>query len=78
MTRKIIYEVKLSKPLMTVAVMAAIGLLAIGLRPLVEITPAFANSNITKVAVCSESGQYCVDMFNCRDSYTTTCIGVRN
>lgn len=38
---------------MTVAVIAAIGLLAIGAKPLIEATPAFAQSNqIHKIAIC--------------------------
>ena len=51
MEKKVVYEVRLSKPVMAVAVMAAIGLLAIGAKPLIQATPAFAAS-ITKVAIC--------------------------
>ena len=51
MEKKVVYEVRLSKPVMAVAVMAAIGLLAIGAKPLIQATPAFA-AGITKVAIC--------------------------
>ena len=33
MENKLVYEVRLSKPLMAVAVVAAFGLLAIGMKP---------------------------------------------
>jgi len=53
MENKVVYEVRLSKPVMTVAIMAAVGLLAIGAKPLIEATPAFAQSNqIYRVAIC--------------------------
>ena len=42
MEKKVIHEVRLSKPLMAVAIIAAFGLLAIGLRPVIDATPAFA------------------------------------
>ena len=42
MEKKVVYEVRLSKPLMAVATIAAVGLLAIGAKPLIEATPAFA------------------------------------
>jgi hypothetical protein len=47
MEKKVIHEVRLSKPLMAVAIIAAFGLLAIGLKPVIEATPAFAQSNLT-------------------------------
>ena len=57
MEKKVVYEVRLSKPVMTVAIMAAVGLLAIGARPLIEATPAFAQSNqVHKVALCNTMG----------------------
>ena len=61
MEKKVVYEVKLSKPVMTVAVMAAVGLLAIGAKPLIEATPAFASNEIHKIAVCDTGGD-CVDV----------------
>ena len=62
--RKIIHEVKLSKPILTVAIVAAAGLLLIGLRPIIETTPAFANSGKpTKISICSESGRACAMIF---------------
>ena len=60
MENKVVYEVRLSKPVMTVAVMAAVGLLAIGAKPLIEATPAFAQSNqIHKIAICDKDGWSC-------------------
>ena len=60
MEKKVVYEVRLSKPVMTVAVMAAVGLLAIGAKPLIEATPAFAQSNtIQKIAICDNRGEEC-------------------
>ena len=54
MEKKVIYEVRLSKSLMTVAVIAAIGLLAIGAKPFIETNKAFAQSNeVHKIAICS-------------------------
>ena len=53
MEKKVVYEVRLSKPVMTVAVMAAVGLLAIGAKPLIEATPAFASNDVVhKIAIC--------------------------
>ena len=46
MEKKVVHEVKLSKPLMAVAIIAAVGLLAIGLRPVIEATPAFADGHV--------------------------------
>ena len=47
MEKRVIHEVRLSKPLMAVAIIAVIGLFAIGLRPVIEATPAFADGHIT-------------------------------
>ena len=56
MEKKVVYEVRLSKPVMVVATMAAIGLLAIGAKPLIEATPAFAQmGGIQKVQICDPS-----------------------
>ena len=56
MEKKVIHEVRLSKPLMAVAIIGAVGLLAIGVKPIIEATPAFAqDSQIQKVAICSFS-----------------------
>ena len=59
MEKKVIHEVRLSKPLMAVAIIAAFGLLAIGLRPVIEATPAFAFGHdvhrveiVGQVAIC--------------------------
>jgi hypothetical protein len=51
MEKKVIHEVRLSKPLMAVAVIAAFGLLAMGLRPVIEATPAFASGGIHQVEI---------------------------
>ncbi|MDB9890207.1 hypothetical protein OAD74_02315 [Alphaproteobacteria bacterium] len=52
MEKKVVHEVRLSKPLMAVAIIAAFGLLAIGLRPVIEATPAFAsNHTVHKVKI---------------------------
>ena len=62
MENKLIFEVRLSKPLMTVAVMATLGLLAIGVKPFIEVTPALASSNnIQKIAICDKNGK-CADV----------------
>ena len=45
MEKKVVHEVRLSKPLMAVAIIAAFGLLAIGLKPVIEATPAFASNH---------------------------------
>jgi hypothetical protein len=53
MEKKVVHEVRLSKPLMAVAIIAAFGLLAIGLKPVIEATPAFAQSNqVHKISIC--------------------------
>ena len=63
MEKKVIHEVRLSKPLMAVAIIAAFGLLAIGLKPVIEATPAFAQSNnVQKMAICTENGDKCIDI----------------
>ena len=65
MEKKVIHEVRLSKPLMAVAIIAAFGLLAIGVKPRIEATPAFAQSNqVHKIAICSESGDQCTQVHN--------------
>tara|TARA_B100001093_G_C25913636_1_gene629655 strand:+ start:157 stop:384 length:228 start_codon:yes stop_codon:yes gene_type:complete len=51
---------RLSKPLMAVAIIAAFGLLTIGVKPIIEATPAFAQSNqVHKIAICNQSGKKC-------------------
>lgn len=62
MEKKVVYEVRLSKPVMTVAIMAAVGLLAIGAKPLIEATPAFAANqfDVQKIAICDWAGQTCI------------------
>ena len=56
MEKKVIHEVRLSKPLMAVAIIAAFGLLAIGLKPVIEATPAFAQSDqVHKISICGRS-----------------------
>ena len=61
MEQKVVYEIKLSRPVMIVAVMATVGLLAIGAKPLLEATPAFAQSSggVHKIAICNEQGYSC-------------------
>ena len=82
MEKKVVYEVRLSKPLMTVTIMAAVGLLAIGAKPLIEATPAFAQSNqVHKVALCDERGEACSNVFrvNSGVSYITkNALGIFN
>ena len=51
MEKKVIHEVRLSKPLMAVAIIGAVGLFAIGLRPVIEATPAFAFDDVHKVRI---------------------------
>lgn len=51
MEKKVVHEVRLSKPLMAVAIIAAFGLLAIGLKPVIEVTPAFALNEIHQVQI---------------------------
>ena len=65
MEKKVIHEVRLSKPLMAVAIIGAFGLLAIGLKPVIEATPAFAQSNqVHKIAICNEGGSKCAKLVN--------------
>jgi hypothetical protein len=60
MEKKVVHEVRLSKPLMAVAIIAAFGLLAIGVKPIIEATPAFAQSNqVHKIAICDKWGNEC-------------------
>jgi len=60
MEKKVVHEVRLSKPLIAVAIIAAFGLLAIGVKPIIEATPAFAQSNkVQKIAICNTSGSWC-------------------
>ena len=60
MEQKVVYEVKFSRPVMIVAVMAAVGLLAIGAKPLLEATPAFAHTGgVHKIAICDSNGYSC-------------------
>ena len=62
MENKLVYEVRLSKPLMAVAVVAAFGLLAIGMKPFIEVSPALASSTtIQKIAICGKNGK-CADV----------------
>ena len=42
MKKKDVYEVRLSKSARVVGIIAAVGLLAIGAKPLIEATPVFA------------------------------------
>ena len=54
MESKVIYEIRFSKPVMTVVAIAAIGLLAIGAKPFISTNKAFAQSNeVHKIAICS-------------------------
>jgi len=62
MEKKVVYEVKLSKPVMAIASVAAFGLLLIGLKPVLEVSPALANSGIQKVAICDEQNGKCVSV----------------
>ena len=63
MEQKVVYEIKFSRPVMIVAVMAAVGLLAIGAKPLLEATPAFAQSSgVQKIALCNGTGIFCADL----------------
>ena len=65
MEKKVIHEVRLSKPLMAVAIIAAFGLLAIGAKPITEATPAFAQSNqVHKIAICDEGGSKCAGIYD--------------
>jgi hypothetical protein len=63
MEKKVVYEVRLSKPLMAVAVIGAVGLFAIGVKPMIEATPAFAQSGkVQKIAICNKDGYSCADV----------------
>lgn len=62
MEEKVVYEVKLSKPVMTIASVAALGLLLIGLKPALEVSPAFASNDVHKIAICSEWGDNCAQV----------------
>ena len=63
MEKRVIHEVRLSKPLMAVAIIGAFGLFAIGVRPIIEATPAFAQSNkVQRIAICNKDGYSCADV----------------
>ena len=62
MEKKVVYEVKLSKPVMAIASVAAFGLLLIGLKPVIEATPAFAASGVQQVQICDYYGLECADV----------------
>jgi len=63
MEKKIVHEVRLSKPLMAVAIIGAFGLFAIGVKPIIEATPAFAqSSNVQRIAICNKDGYSCADV----------------
>ena len=65
MEQKVVYEIKFSRPVMIVAVMAAVGLLAIGAKPLLEAAPAFAqSSDVHKIAICNANSGNCVKIFD--------------
>ena len=57
MEEKVVYEVKLSKPVMAIASVAALSLLLIALWPVLDTSP-------TKVVICNKTGSDCayVDM----------------
>lgn len=63
MENKVVYEVRLSKPVMVVATIAAVALLAIGAKPFIESTPAFASNQLHKVAICDSSGSNCTKVY---------------
>ena len=68
MEKKVVHEVRLSKPLMAVAIIAAFGLLAIGVKPIIEATPAFAQSHqVQKIAICEKHGVACVGVTGIRN-----------
>jgi len=43
------------------AIIAAFGLLAIGLKPVIEATPAFAQIEVQKIAICDQRGYPCIN-----------------
>ena len=63
MEEKVVYEVKLSKPVMAIASVAALGLLLIGLKPVFEVTPAFASNDVHKIAICSAFTNECAQVY---------------
>jgi hypothetical protein len=45
---------------MALAIIGAVGLFAIGLKPVIEATPAFAQSKqVHKISICNENGIDC-------------------
>ena len=66
MEKRVIHEIRLSKPLMAVAIIAAFGLLAIGLKPVIEAAPAFAQSDqVHKIAICGTKNLDLSGKLNC-------------
>ena len=50
---------------MAVAIIDAVGLFAIGLEPVIEATPAFAQSNqVKKVVICDAGGSKCAGIYD--------------
>ena len=49
---------------MALAIIGAVGLFAVGLKPVIEATPAFAQSNqVHKIAICEVDGDRCAGMY---------------
>jgi hypothetical protein len=61
MEKKVLYDVRLSKPVMVVSTMAGIGLLPIGAKPFIGSTAAFVQTGwVQKIAICEEDGKKCM------------------
>ena len=59
MEKRVIHEKRLSRPLMAEAIIAAIGLFSIGVKPLIDSTTAFAESEqVQKIAICNLEWTY--------------------
>lgn len=58
MEKRVIHEIRLSRPLMAVAIIAAIGLFAIGVKPFLS-TPANAGGEVQQITLCNKTGEYC-------------------
>jgi len=60
--RKITHEIKLPLSLTIILGVIAFGLVANLLKPVLSVSDAFASGNVSKIAICTESGDTCANI----------------